>query len=123
MAGKNIGDKIFSDTFTLKSDIGNKILRQSPIGPNNAPAKPVTWVEKGVLKSWANGAGAFPAACCISINEEAVHGIPGPRALAAGDLVSIDVGARVHGWCASGKLRLRKNGSSDARKNVSAWRA
>ena len=58
LAGKNIGDKIFSDAFTLKSDIGNKILRQSPIGPNNVPAKPVTWVEKGVLKSWANGAGA-----------------------------------------------------------------
>lgn len=58
MAGKNIGDKIFSDAFTLKSDIGNVVLRQSTIGPNNLPAKPVTWVEKGVLKSWANGAGA-----------------------------------------------------------------
>ncbi len=58
MAGKNVGDKIFSDTFTLKSDIGNNVLRQSTIGPNNMPAKPVTWLEKGVLKSWANGAGA-----------------------------------------------------------------
>lgn len=58
MAGKNVGDKIFSDLFTLKSDIGNAVLRQSTIGPNNMPAKPVTWVEKGVLKSWANGAGA-----------------------------------------------------------------
>lgn len=58
MAGKNVGDKIFSDLFTLRSDIGNPVLRQSTIGPNNMPAKPVTWVEKGVLKSWANGAGA-----------------------------------------------------------------
>jgi predicted Zn-dependent protease len=58
MAGKNVGDKIFSDLFTLRSDIGNAVLRQSTIGPNNMPAKPVTWVEKGVLKSWANGAGA-----------------------------------------------------------------
>ena len=58
MAGRNIGDKIFSDLFTLKSDIGNSVLRQSTIGPNNMPARPVTWVEKGVLKSWANGAGA-----------------------------------------------------------------
>lgn len=58
IAGKNIGDKIFSDLFSLKSDIGNPILRQSSIGPNNLPARPVTWVEKGVLKSWANGAGA-----------------------------------------------------------------
>lgn len=58
MAGKNVGDKIFSDLFSLKSDIGNAVLRQSTIGPNNMAAKPVTWVEKGVLKSWATGAGA-----------------------------------------------------------------
>ncbi len=58
MAGKNVGDKIFSDLFTLKSDIGNAVLRQSTINNDNRPAKPVTWVEKGVLKSFANGAGA-----------------------------------------------------------------
>ena len=34
----------------------------------------------------------FPAACCISLNEEIVHGIPGPRKLAEGDIVSIDIG-------------------------------
>jgi predicted Zn-dependent protease len=55
MAGKNIGDKIFSDLFTLKSDIGNPILRQTPILGDNRPAKPVTWVEKGVLKNFASG--------------------------------------------------------------------
>jgi hypothetical protein len=52
-APRAIGDKIFSDLFTLKSDIGNNILRQSPILGNNMPAKPVTWVEKGVLKNFA----------------------------------------------------------------------
>jgi methionyl aminopeptidase len=35
----------------------------------------------------------YPAAICASINEEIVHGIPGPRKLAQGDIVSIDVGA------------------------------
>ncbi|MGC8873251.1 MAG: type I methionyl aminopeptidase [Chloroflexia bacterium] len=35
----------------------------------------------------------FPASTCISINEEVVHGIPGPRRLVEGDVVSIDVGA------------------------------
>jgi methionyl aminopeptidase len=42
----------------------------------------------------------FPAVCCISINEEVVHGIPGPRQLADGDLVTIDCGVEVNGWCA-----------------------
>jgi predicted Zn-dependent protease len=46
-----VGEKLFSDQVTIKSDIGNSILRQSPIGADGAAAKPVTWVEKGVLKN------------------------------------------------------------------------
>lgn len=41
----------------------------------------------------------FPAACCISVNDEVVHGIPGPRVLRPGDVVSIDTGCSVDGWC------------------------
>jgi predicted Zn-dependent protease len=46
-----LGEKVFSDAITIKSDIGNPILRQSPIGIDGLPAQPVTWVDKGVLKS------------------------------------------------------------------------
>jgi methionyl aminopeptidase len=42
----------------------------------------------------------YPAASCISVNDEVVHGIPGDRVLAAGDLVSIDTACRLAGWCA-----------------------
>ena len=45
------GQKLFSDSFTLKSDIGNPTLRQTPIMNDGSAAKPVTWVEKGVLKN------------------------------------------------------------------------
>jgi predicted Zn-dependent protease len=45
------GQKLFSDSFTLKSDIGNPILRQTPIMNDGSAATPVTWVEKGVLKN------------------------------------------------------------------------
>jgi predicted Zn-dependent protease len=55
MAGKKPGDKIFSELFTLKSDVGNPILRQTPILQDNRPAAPVTWVENGILKNFANG--------------------------------------------------------------------
>lgn len=51
MRDKKPGDKIFSDLFTLKSDIGNQILRQSTIGPDLRPAAPVTWVEDGILRT------------------------------------------------------------------------
>ncbi|HEV3309264.1 MAG TPA: type I methionyl aminopeptidase, partial [Chloroflexota bacterium] len=42
----------------------------------------------------------FPGFCCISVNDEAVHGIPGPRVLNAGDLVKLDVTAELHGYIA-----------------------
>ena len=41
----------------------------------------------------------FPAATCISINEQVVHGIPGARRLKEGDIVSLDTGCKVNGWC------------------------
>ena len=40
----------------------------------------------------------FPATICTSVNDEVVHGIPGPRVLNEGDLVSLDCGAIVDGW-------------------------
>jgi len=46
----------------------------------------------------------FPATTCISVNDEVVHGIPGPRVLAAGDVVSVDCGAAVEGWHADAAL-------------------
>lgn len=45
-----------------------------------------------------HGVPGFPGVVCISVNEEIVHGIPGDRELADGDLVSIDCGAIVDGW-------------------------
>lgn len=46
----------------------------------------------------ADGQRGFPAVTCISVNAEIVHGIPGSRVLAEGDLVSIDCGAILAGW-------------------------
>lgn len=40
----------------------------------------------------------FPANLCVSVNDEIVHGIPGERVLAEGDIVSLDLGAIVDGF-------------------------
>ncbi|MEZ5274432.1 MAG: type I methionyl aminopeptidase [Ilumatobacteraceae bacterium] len=40
----------------------------------------------------------YPAVICASVNDEVIHGIPGPRVLEDGDLLSIDCGAIVDGW-------------------------
>ena len=42
----------------------------------------------------------FPGSMCISLNEEVVHGIPSAgRILAEGDILSLDTGVRLDGWC------------------------
>ncbi|HEV2105405.1 MAG TPA: type I methionyl aminopeptidase [Candidatus Eisenbacteria bacterium] len=40
----------------------------------------------------------YPASICASVNDEVVHGIPGPRVLADGDIVGVDVGVERNGW-------------------------
>src|ERR1700710_894475 len=42
----------------------------------------------------------FPGTTCISVNDEAVHGIPGRRRLRSGDLVKLDVAAELDGFYA-----------------------
>lgn len=44
------------------------------------------------------GYGGFPASICASVNEEIVHGFPGPRQLVEGDIISVDIGAILDGW-------------------------
>ena len=67
-----------------------------------------TAVRKFIESHWAKpsflGYGGFKGSACISINEEVIHGIPGPRKLKEGDIVSVDVGAYLdgfHGDCAA----------------------
>ncbi len=52
---------------------------------------------KGVENSQARF--AFPGTLCTSVNEELVHGVPGDRALEEGDVVSVDCGVRLAGYC------------------------
>lgn len=41
----------------------------------------------------------FPAETCISVNEQVVHGIPGNRRLKPGEIVKVDTGCSIAGWC------------------------
>jgi methionyl aminopeptidase len=60
-----------------------------------------------VFSGYVQGASPpFPASTCISVNEEVVHGIPGARVLLPGDLVTIDVGVRLDGWCADSAVSV-----------------
>ena len=67
----------------------------------------------------------FPAATCMSVNEVVVHGIPNDYVLAEGDIVSVDIGSRIGGWCgdsaatyAVGKISTEKQRLMDVTKGT-----
>lgn len=62
----------------------------------------------------------FPGVSCISLNDEAVHGIPGPRALEDGDLVKLDVTIEKDGFMADAALTVAVGEVTEERQNLIA---
>ncbi|HOA13463.1 MAG TPA: type I methionyl aminopeptidase [Myxococcota bacterium] len=117
--------------IALMRDAG-KILAEVLMGMNERIVPGVTTQE---LDDWADsriaaagcvatfrgqpgmvrGARPFPAATCISINEEIIHGIPSKqRVIKDGDIVSVDCGVTYKGYVADSAFsRIAGNGSPD----------
>lgn len=65
------------------------------------------------------GYGGFPGTCCTSVNDEVVHGIPGPRVIREGDIVSIDCGVTLKGWVSdSARTHIMGEVPADVRRLV-----
>lgn len=66
--------------------------------------------EEKILRMGARpafkGFRGYPASLCTSVNEQVVHGIPGPRVLAPGDIISLDVGAILDGFYGDAAITL-----------------
>lgn len=64
------------------------------------------WAEDVIRRHKAQpafkGYRGYPASLCTSVNEQVVHGIPGARKLAEGDIISLDVGVKLDGWYSDG---------------------
>lgn len=85
--------KIVAETLTLVSEA---------VRPGVTTAELDAIAEKnirrhGAIPSFKRYRG-FPASLCVAVNDEVVHGIPGRRVLRAGDIISIDTGARYRGF-------------------------
>jgi methionyl aminopeptidase len=61
--------------------------------------------QKGAIPAF-KGYNGYPATLCVSVNEEIIHGIPGPRRLREGDLVSLDMGVRYRGYYGDAAITL-----------------
>jgi len=79
--------------------------------------------ERGGIPSFLNYRG-YPATVCTSINEEVVHSIPGPRRLQEGDLLSLDIGMFLAGYCGDTATTfiVGGEGSPEARRLMQAGR-
>lgn len=60
----------------------------------------------------------FPGVTCISINNEAAHGIPGPRKILPGDLVNLDVSAELDGYYADAAVTVIVDPADARRHNL-----
>lgn len=78
------------------------LLVEENIRPGITTAELDRIAEEFIIKCGAKpsfkGLYGFPAALCISVNEEVVHGIPGEYILKDGDIVSVDCGACFNGF-------------------------
>jgi len=71
-----------------------------------------------LFKGVPGHAGPFPASICASLNEQVVHGIPGPRRIEDGDIVSIDFGVRLDGWCGDAATSYLVGGVSEEKRHL-----
>ncbi len=91
-AGRKLAEVVARLREVLAVDMPTKELdRLSEDAILAAGAKPA-------FKGYRVGRAVFPATLCVSINEQVVHGIPGKRRIAEGDLVSLDFGLVYGGY-------------------------
>ena len=84
------------DAFAHAYTAGILGATSAPLGYGGMFALPTAYCDLAHAGLYAVGLGGvpvcgFPGATCISVNEVVCHGVPGPRRLARGDIVNIDV--------------------------------
>lgn len=85
----------------LAAQLLNAVCREVKPGVTTADLDSFSakWIREHDAKPAFLNYRGFPKTICVSINDEVVHGIPGPRKILNGDVVSIDVGLFYNGWC------------------------
>lgn len=128
--------------ITLRSRREIDLIRKAGVVVNNVLSKLQELVEPGISTGWldkvamqmTNEAGAlalfkgvrspsartpFPGVICASINEELVHGIPSDKArLKEGDILSIDYGVKLNGYCADSAITIAVGSISEDKSRL-----
>lgn len=98
---------------------GTLALLREQVQPGMTTKELDTLAEEFIRSAGATpsflGYHGFTGTICASVNEEIVHGIPGTKVLASGDLISIDCGAIVDGWHGDAAISLIVGGREEGR--------
>ena len=104
----------------IVSDVLNKLVKL--IAPGVKVAMLEYKAEKLILerggKPAFKGYKGYPACLCASVNEEIVHGIPGPRILKEGDIISLDMGVELDGYFGDSALTVGVGKISPEKKKL-----
>ncbi|MDR3138680.1 MAG: type I methionyl aminopeptidase [Treponema sp.] len=80
------------------------------------------WIKKAgglpAFLGYGSKANPYPAALCVSINREVIHGIPSKRRILAGDLVSLDCGIDLEGFISDQALTVEAGKVSEAARKL-----
>lgn len=77
-----------------------------------------SWIESHGGKPAFLGYMNYPASLCVSLNNEVIHGIPGPRKLRQGDIVSIDLGVDLNGYFSDAAVTIAVGATSKKRERL-----
>jgi methionyl aminopeptidase len=101
-AGRVVADALAA--VRERAEVGVRLAELDRVAAKVIEAAGATPAFLGYHPSWAPT--PYPGVICASINDAVVHGIPDRTRLADGDLVSIDCGAFVDGWCGDAAISL-----------------
>ncbi|CAI2182098.1 11890_t:CDS:2 [Funneliformis geosporum] len=115
---KNITNR--KQTGQAVSKILKKLKREIKIGSSGKELDKLARqiMEEEKVKSSSLGYNGFPAAICVSLNQELTHGIPDERIFKNGDLVSIDVACNYQGYHADAALTAIVGEGDEKKQNL-----
>src|SRR5580692_4055769 len=93
-----------ADKMRLACRAASKVLERAAalirpgVTTREVDAAAAEFIAEEGCKSAFLGYRGFPGNICISVNEEVVHGIGGPRKIQYGDIVKLDIGVFKGGW-------------------------
>jgi methionyl aminopeptidase len=92
MATMREAGRIVANTLSMMRD-----LVKPGVTTADLDAKADEFIRRHNAKPSFKGYNGFPASICVAVNDQVVHGIPGPQRLQEGDIITIDIGANFRG--------------------------